>query len=186
MSDAKAAWLAKGVFDVKAPSGTVLGLRFPEPEDAIITGGVKFGVAGQVKALRDKAEAEGIDLEDEEALGAAIGDAITEEQMHQLRLLQQGWVIAAVMTVDGEPTELTPEDVRLIPSADRELILKFAQRKFNSEKPEDVEQAEELGLPKDAFSPRASSASASRPTLVSSSPPATDSASIPERTSETV
>lgn len=105
-------WKKLSVFDVVLPSGIEVKGRFLDMEQAVTSG--QFDVA--VLTELDK------------RAGEKNGEGPNHEQIAEGLKYKQWCVCANVLEVSGESVELTADDYKMLPEADRDILFGYINR----------------------------------------------------------
>jgi hypothetical protein len=104
---------------VELPSGLNVTIRLLRMQDFIRAGDVPMPVLEEIEKLKD-AEAEG---EDESVIGK-----LTLEQLKHAIGFDDTIVRLTIIAIEGEPVELTDDDVKLLEARDCHEVLAYAMR----------------------------------------------------------
>ena len=117
MSDALAAWKAAALADVDLPSGTKATIRLPDLVDCLVSGDVPLSILNRMEQVRE-----------ERTATPEAEPTLSLDELGQWRRLRLEAARMAVVKVGGKPVSLTEDDVRSIPSEDRDQLEKWAMR----------------------------------------------------------
>jgi hypothetical protein len=120
VSQALADWKAKAVSEpITLPSGTVVTLRLPTIRDCLIAGEIPLPILNKLtKAVAESQRKNGKPL-----------DLSTEDMLHDEHF-DRAMVAQSVETVNGEPVELSLDEVHKLPTKDRAEIVAYCVRMF--------------------------------------------------------